>query len=497
MFSGTHLFMPPLSIVWFREDLRLSDNPALSQAAARGGPVLPVFVLDEETAGIRPPGGASRWWLHHSLAALASSLEQAGSPLLILRGPALDVLGELAERLSPAAVFWNRRYGKAERDVDAAIKAHLGGMGVDAQSWNASLLYEPWTVRGQSGGPLKVFTPFWRAARATGEPDAPLAQPASLQAPSPATLANLPRRVSLHDLDLLPRRPDWAGGLREAWRPGEAGAAARLEEFLARELRGYASNRDRPDLPGTSRLSPHLHFGEIGPRQVWHAAAMAQATGETGASDTDFTKFLAEIGWREFSYSLLFHNPDLARANYQPRFDAFGWRDDSDALRRWQKGQTGYPIVDAGMRQLWKTGWMHNRVRMITASFLIKHLLVDWRRGEEWFWDTLVDADPASNAASWQWVAGSGADAAPYYRIFNPFTQGEKFDPEGTYVRAFVPELGGLPPDLIHRPWEASPEECAAAGVRLGETYPRPIVDHGEARIRALAALEKLKPISD
>jgi deoxyribodipyrimidine photo-lyase len=298
--------------------------------------------------------------------------------------------------------------------------------------------------------------------------------------------------LALADLHLEPRKPDWAGSLREAWTPGEAGAHAALKHFLKIGLPNYATERDRPDKPATSRLSPFLHFGHISPRQVWHAAQAAIMSGTSKANSTDLEKLFSELGWREFSYHLLFNHPDLATKNFQERFDALAWRHDAKALRAWQRGLTGYPIVDAGMRELWTTGWMHNRVRMVAASFLIKHLLIDWREGERWFWDTLVDADPANNAASWQWVAGSGADAAPYFRIFNPVLQGEKFDPDGAYVRRWVPELAKLPNALIHKPWKATQDQLAAAGVQLGETYPRPIVDHDTARKRALAALEAL-----
>ena len=333
--------MPSPIIVWFRDDLRLADNPALTEAAALGGPVIPIFIMDEESPGLRTRGGASRWWLHHSLAALSACLAKAGAPLLIMRGPAVTVIRKLAQQIGPAAVLWNRRYGQAERDIDAAVKSLLHEQGVRAESHNAALLYEPWTVRGQSGGYLKVFTPFWRAARATGEPQAPLSPVKSLSGAAATVLAKT-AHVPLESLNLLPRHPDWAGGLRATWRPGEAGAAERLAGFLDEGLKGYSENRDRPDLNSTSRLSPYLRYGEIGPRQIWQAAEMARDAG-TGGSDKDISKLQAEIGWREFSYNLLFHNPDLARTNFQPRFDDFPWASNSEALRRWQKGETGYP----------------------------------------------------------------------------------------------------------------------------------------------------------
>ncbi|MCP8938547.1 DNA photolyase family protein [Alsobacter sp. SYSU M60028] len=470
-------------IVWFRDDLRLSDNPALTDAMRRGAPVLAAYVFDEESPDVRPPGGASRWWLHHSLSALERGLAARGGRLAIFRGAGAETIVGLAKAADAACVVWNRRYGAAERQVDSAAKAALRSAGREAESFNAALLREPWEVKSRAGAPMKVFTPFWKAAQALGEPAAPTPAPARM----PGLDGRWPGEIPLAALDLLPTRPDWAGGLRATWKPGEDGARERLSAFLDEDLRGYAARRDRPDLPGTSRLSPHLRFGEISPRQVWHAAHAAALSAERPPSSTDLTKFLAELGWREFSYHLLFHNPDLATRNYQPRFDAMPWRDDAAALEAWRRGRTGYPFVDAGMRQLWETGWMHNRTRMVAASFLIKHLLIDWRVGEAWFWDTLVDADPASNAASWQWVAGSGADAAPYYRIFNPVLQGEKLDPAGDYVRRFVPELADLPPDAIHRPWSAGPGLLAGIASKRG--YPGPIVDHDAARARALAAL--------
>lgn len=478
-------------LLWFRDDLRLADNPALAAAVAVGQPVLALYVLDEHSPGFRALGGAARWWLHHALAELAASLETRGTRLIIRKGRAESVLGEVIAQVSPCAVLWNRRYEAATIATDTAVKSLVRAAGIRADSYNASLLYEPWAVRSKAGDPMKVFSPFWRAALASGEPPSPVRVPEGASLAEPGSFDGLDSEP-LSALGLLPTKPDWASGLRDGWKPGETGAQDRLAAFLSSELKGYAEGRDRPDLPSTSRMSPWLRFGNIGPRQVWHAAASAVQQG--AASHRDLAKFHAELGWREFSYHLLHAFPDLARSNFQGRFDAFPWRDDPAALAAWQRGRTGYPLVDAGMRQLWHTGWMHNRVRMVVASFLIKHLLLDWRSGEAWFWDTLVDADPASNAASWQWVAGSGADAAPYYRIFNPILQGEKFDPRGEYVRLWVPELAGLPSDVIHQPWSASSARLSSAGVKLGETYPRPIVDHDAARNRALAALETMKP---
>jgi deoxyribodipyrimidine photo-lyase len=379
----------------------------------------------------------------------------------------------------------NSRHDPAGAQIDAGIEARLGARGTEVKQFHANLLHDPSTVRTGAGRPFQVFTPFWRYLRSAGEPRTPL--------PAPSWIEGVPgvSGDSLASWALEPSHPDWAQDMRAAWTRGEAGAQANLANFLERGLAGYAHRRDRPDLPHTSRLSPHLRFGEISPFQVWHACRHASDAGRSNPGDVE--KLLSELAWREFCYHLLHQHPDLATVNFNRRFDAFPWRDDPAALAAWQRGQTGYPLIDAGMRQLWKTGWMHNRVRMVTASFLIKHLLIDWRLGEQWFWDTLVDADPASNPANWQWVAGSGADAAPYFRIFNPVLQGEKFDPAGDYVRTFVPELSDLKSDAIQAPFRARPLELAEAGITLGRTYPEPIVAHADARVRALAALAKVK----
>ncbi|MGL4976287.1 MAG: cryptochrome/photolyase family protein, partial [Bosea sp. (in: a-proteobacteria)] len=372
----------------------------------------------------------------------------------LLKGDPAKLLPQLVKDGDLGSVFWNRRYGAPEIALDTQLKTELTALGAKVSSFNGHLLNEPWTVTTKTGTPCKVFTPYWRAAREKGEPSAPLPAPQKLAtAALPATWAN--RALSVETLALEPTKPDWSGGMREAWQPGTAGAKANLVRFLEEGLAGYGDNRNRPDMRATSRLSPHLRFGEISINQVWHITEAARLSGNSKAPPDDFTKFASELGWREFSNHLLFHNPDLATKNYNPRFNAFPWATNAKALAAWQRGQTGYPIVDAGMRELWTTGWMHNRVRMIVGSFLVKHLLLDWRSGEDWFWDTLVDADPANNAASWQWIAGSGADAAPYFRIFNPMTQGEKFDPKGDYVRQWVPELAKLSHKYIHQPWTA------------------------------------------
>ncbi len=476
------------ALVWFRDDLRLTDQPALRAALDSGRPLICLYLYDAGASEGRPLGGAVRWWLHHSLAAHSAELEKIGGRLDLLAGDHAD-LPAIAQALGAAAVYWTRRYGAAAIESDKAVKAALLEAGLEAQSFNGQLLREPWEVTTQAGAPMRVYSPFWRAHQALGDTGAPIPAPRKIQ---PADWPRkAPARVALDSLRLLPAKPDWAGGLRAEWTPGEAGAKARLKAFFKGGLAAYAQERDLPAKPSTSRLSPHLRFGEISPRSVLQATRHLEA--ETPALNKGATKFLAEIGWREFAFHLLFHNPQLATRNHQPRFDSFPWRTpDAATLRAWREGRTGYPIVDAGMRELWRTGFMHNRVRMIVASFLVKHLLVDWRVGEEWFWDTLCDADPANNPASWQWVAGSGADAAPYFRIFNPMIQGEKFDPEGDYVRAHVPELARVPKKFIHTPWLAPTEILAAAGVTLGATYPAPIVDHASARDRALAAFSTL-----
>lgn len=469
------------TLLWFRLDLRLTDNPALAAAVARGRPVVPVFILDDTDAGDWAPGGAARWWLHHSLAALAADLELRGSCLVLRRGPAAAAIERLVAETGADAVFWNRRYEPWATGRDEAIKARLKQRGLAARSFIASLLREPSEIRTGSGGAYKVFTPFWRALRGAVEVATPVPPPARIPAP-PA----MPAGDRVEDWALTPCRPDWAYGLRTAWIPGEHTALDRLDTFLGTAAEQYPSRRDLPAVLGTSRLSPHLHFGEIGPRQVWHAATVRHPD---GAAD----KFLTELAWREFSHHLLYHVPTLPEAPLRPDFERFPWAEDSAGLAAWQHGRTGFPIVDAGLRELWRTGWMHNRVRMIVASFLVKDLLLPWQAGAAWFWDTLVDADLASNSASWQWVAGCGADAAPFFRIFNPSLQGARFDPDGAYVRRWLPELSGLPDAVLHTPWKARPLDLADAGVRLGDDYPKPVVDHATARDRALAAFRSLR----
>ena len=471
-------------IVLFRNDLRIAANGALTAAAATGRPVIPVFILETGGERFRARGAASLWWLHHSLVALGEVLKVAGANLALRRGMQRDIVASLIEESGATMVLWNRRHDPAGMAADSELKAALKQDGIEAQSFAGQLLHEPWSLKTGSGGPYRVFTPFWKAL------DSDFDLPDML--PAPQELVPHGGKVtseSLDDWNLLPSKPDWAKGFHDFWTPGEAGAQARLKTFLSGAIKGYAENRDRPDMDGTSRLSPHLAHGEITPAQIFHAINHAKAD----ASAKDIETFRKEVGWREFSYHLLFHNPDLADVNFNSAFDAFSWEDRPDRLIAWQKGMTGYPFVDAGMRQLWQTGWMHNRVRMAAASFLIKHLRTDWREGEQWFWDTLVDADPASNAASWQWVAGSGADAAPYFRIFNPILQGKKFDPDGDYVRRFVPELGLLRGEDIQFPPHAKPEARKKADVDLGKSYPEPLVDHARARDSAMDAYKAMK----
>jgi len=464
------------TLVWFRQDLRLADNPALFAAASSAEPLIPVYVHSPGEEGVWTPGGASRWWLHHSLERLDAELHERGSRLCVRVGNALAELLALVAETGARRVVWNRRYEPAAIMRDSAIKRALREAGLQVDSHNSALLYEPWEIASQSGGPFQVFTPFWRRCLAVHEPPAPVPSVADWCAP-----ACWPESVPLDSLRLLPSLP-WTGGMQAAWRPGRSGAVQQLDAFLAAGFSDYGERRNRPDLTGTSRLSPHLHFGEIGPREIW-AATRDHARLIGVSTDWRQSQFLTEIGWREFAYHLLFHFPHTAEQPLRTKYARFPWKSDPDGLRAWQRGRTGYPIVDAGMRELWHTGWMHNRVRMIVASFLVKDLMLSWRLGADWFWDTLVDADLASNTLGWQWAGGCGADAAPYFRIFNPTLQGRKFDPEGTYVRRWVPELAALPTPWIHEPWTAP---TAPAG------YPHPIVDHGAARKDALEALASL-----
>jgi deoxyribodipyrimidine photo-lyase len=475
----------PVTIVWLRHDLRLDDHPALVAAAARGA-VVPLFVWAPDEEAPWQPGAASRWWLHQSLERLAAALEKAGAPLVIRHGPSLETLQAVARECRATHVVWNRRYEPAVVRRDTALKQALAAAGLEVESFNGALLFEPMHVATKEGKPYQVFTPFWRSLLGRPEPAVPVAAPRRLD---PA--ATLPRSLTVADLGLLPAL-DWAGTMRATWAPGEAGARKRLDTFLASRLAGYGTDRDRPDHEGTSALSPHLHFGEISPRRVWHAVREAVG-GRPAAKITGSPEvYLRELGWREFASHLLYHFPATTDAPLRADYARFPWADDPVGLRAWQRGRTGFPVVDAGMRQLWATGWMHNRVRMIVASFLVKDLRVSWLEGARWFWDTLVDADLAANTLGWQWAAGCGADAAPYFRVFNPTSQGTKFDPDGAYVRRWVPELARLPAADIHEPAATAPADLARAKIAIGRDYPEPLVDHAEARKRALEALKQV-----
>lgn len=458
------------TLVWLRDDLRMADNPALNAAAERGNPVTLLYVLDEVSTGVRPLGAASKWWLHHSLQSLSSDLKKLGLNIVFRRGSALAVVPEVVRELGADAVYWNRRYGLAERDIDTQLKTELREQSIEVQSFRAGLLIEPWTISTGAGKPYTVFTPYYKATLQRPEPRAPFPVPLGL---SRSTIT--PPSDDIDRWSLLPTSPDWAGGLRDHWQPGEAGAIAQLNEFIEERVEEYAAGRDFPALHKTSELAPHLRFGEISPFQVWHeanSAAVANPEIRQGVQS-----FLRELAWREFSYNLLFHWPDLSTQNFNRKFDTFPWwnKANSPEFEAWKHGKTGIPLVDAGMRELWHTGTMHNRVRMVVASFLTKNLRIDWRLGEQWFWDTLVDADPANNPASWQWVAGCGADAAPYFRVFNPELQAKKFDPDGEYIRRWVPEA--VEPD---------------GSFAQHDSY-KPIVDLKLSRDQALTAYDAIK----
>lgn len=467
------------SVVWFRDDLRVSDHPALHAAATSGAPLVLLYVLDDSGTAGRRLGAASRWWLHRSLAALEASLEKRDARLVLRTGPAEEVVPAVLREAGARDLYLNRRYAVGERRQDEAVRRSAERLGVAVHDFTAALLHEPGDVLTGDGERFAVFTPFFRALTRLGGPRSPHPAPSRLSG-----VAVPVRTERLEDLRLLPS-PDWAAGLRETWTPGEKGAHRRLDEFVHERLPRYADERDLPAADATSRLSPHLRFGELSPYQVWHRARGAEASAATKE------KFLTELGWREFDYDLLSTQEHLHTENVHSGFDRFPWADPDDArIRAWQQGRTGFPLVDAGMRELWQTGWMHNRVRMVTASFLVKNLRLDWRVGERWFWDTLVDADPANNAAQWQWVAGSGADAAPFFRIFNPVTQATKFDPDGEYIRRWVPELRGRTGKALHEPWTV--DEGLLADTGAGP-YPAPIVDLRRSRLEALDAFERMR----
>ena len=474
----------PTVIYWFRQDLRLADLPGLVKAASRGSPVVPVYVLDDAAPGEWAPGPASRWWLHHSLKSLAESIRQRGGSLTFRVGCAAKRLVEVAAETGARGIYCSRAFepwaAKQERDVQRRAKR----AGLAFERFAGTLLFDPEQVRTQSGAFYQVFTPFWKASRQQPEQQPPQPAPQHVRWQAAGGLA-------LDDLRLTAKPPPPAMHWHSLWQPGEAGAAAALRRFLDHSLAGYQQGRELPGQAGTSQLSPHLHFGELSPRQLWQAINTHCLGDAALAVDRD--RFLAQLGWREFSHHLLHHFPELPNTPFNNAYRHFPWMENTAALAAWREGRTGYPLVDAGLRELNQTGHMHNRVRMVTASFLTKHLLQPWQAGERWFWDALVDANLANNAASWQWVAGSGADAAPYFRIFNPTLQGQRFDPQGQYVRRWLPELSALPNRHLHCPAKAPEAVLKAAGVRLGATYPRPIVDHRQARSAALAAYRDMR----
>jgi len=475
-------------IVWFRRDLRVADNPALHAAIQTRQPVIPLFIFD--TPAPKPIGAASQWWLHHALKELNEALLKCGNKLILRKGNSQQILTDIIKSTQANALFWNRRYVESEIEIDKQIKADLSSSKVQVESFNGSLLREPWEVKTGQGTYYKVYTPFWRTLQKI-EParSAPLPSPKKILAPK-----KYPRSDAINSWTLTPKNPNWAKSFPEFWGPTLATSRKNLSHFLKNAVRDYETNRDYPAIHGTSKLSPYLAWGQISPLEIWHETHNFIAS--NSITQTQGLKFLSQIAWREFSMHLLFYNPAMATKPLRSEFSQYPWRDNKENLQRWQQGKTGYPIVDAGMRQLWQTGWMHNRVRMICASFLIKHLLIPWQLGEEWFWDTLLDADLANNSAGWQWVAGCGADAAPYFRIFNPFGQGEKFDSDGAYVKTYVPEISTLPNKYIHQPWTAPSAVLEKHNIILDKTYPAPMIDHRFARERALEGYQKIKGVT-
>lgn len=469
------------TIVWFRHDLRIEDQPALSTGIKRGNPIIPLFIWAPEEEGEWAPGGASKWWLHGSLISLQNELHKLGLNLILRFNHSLETLIDIIQQTKANTVYWNRCYEPHIVKRDAKIKAELNRLGVKVEIFNGGLLYDPWMVLNKQNKSYQVFTPFWKACCEKGEPPLPLPKPKSAT-PFKGNIES----ESVESFQLIPKI-HWDLGLNAKWVPGTTAALHKLKYALENVISDYKEHRDFPSIQGTSELSPYLSHGDISPRMIWHYVKQKYS------DQNQAQPFLRQLGWREFAYYLLYHFPHTPNEPLHENFNAFPWEKNENDLKAWQKGVTGYPIVDAGMRQLWQTGWMHNRVRMIVGSFLVKDLRIHWIEGARWFWDTLVDADLANNTLGWQWVGGCGADAAPYFRIFNPITQGEKFDSEGIYIRQWIPEIRLLPNKWIHRPWEAPQEVLREVNVILGRTYPKPIVDHVIARKKALDAFEQVK----
>ena len=462
-------------IYWFRRDLRLLDNPALSEAA-NAGPVIPIYILDKLQTNYTE-GRASRWWQNQSLYSLNKQLNHR---LLIFNGDPKEIILRLAKVSDSKTVYWNRCYEPWQIELDSKIERILKEKNINVITRNGSLLWEPWRTLKKDGTPYKVFTPYFKKrCLSLPEPRKPIPKPLNM------ILADIPSKTAIKGNFISPKECSWENKIKKYWRIGEKAAINKLENFLKSGLSSYKEGRNYPSKKNISMLSPHLHFGEISPNTIWHRV-------RTSGQSEDSNHYLSELGWREFSYNLLYYFPQLPNKNLQTKFDRFPWRDNSEHLKKWQDGETGYPIIDAGMRELWETGFMHNRLRMIAGSFLVKNLLIHWHYGKEWFWNCLVDADLASNSASWQWVAGCGADAAPYFRIFNPIAQGQKFDPSGEYTRKFVPELRKLPNKYLFTPWEAPTELLADSGIKLGKDYPYPIVDLKNSRELALDAYSSI-----
>ena len=472
-----------INVMWFRQDLRLADNPALTNAL-EDGKTLPIFILDNVNSKEHVNGAASKWWLHHSLIKLNKSLK---NKLCFFVGNPIDILDEIHKQFEISNIFWSRCYEPWRIKRDKKIKKYFNDQNVNVNTFNGSLLWEPWNIAKKDGTPYKVFTPYYRKGCLNSDkPRMPL------PAPNLSNLISIDNHdLKIEDLELMPKH-NWYNKMISLWSPGEEGAHSKIEEFISNGLNNYKEGRNFPSNQNVSQLSPHLHFGEVSPNQVWYRAKTKE--GKLGIKK-DLDHFLSELGWREFSFNLLYHFPFLPKENLQKKFDNFPWDNDKDKLKKWQKGLTGYPIVDAGMQELWQTGYMHNRLRMVVGSFLVKNLLLHWHHGERWFWDCLIDADLASNSAGWQWIAGSGADAAPYFRIFNPITQGQKFDPDGKYTRKYLPVLNDMPDKFLFNPWEAPEDVLRSAGVKLGENYPLPIVEIGSSRQKALEAFATTKTL--